>query len=292
MQTTRIGEFEINRVGDYEGPFFAPNEFFPDFDPAVVTENAALLGPRLIEPGTGRLMFSFHSFVVKTGRHTILIDACIGNDKERPTRPQFHHMRTPYLDDLATLGVKPEEIDYVMCTHLHWDHVGWNTRLQDGNWVPTFPNAKYVMAKKEFDHWQDFHASGVESPHALAFGDSILPVVRTKQALLVGDDYALDDGLWFEAYPGHTPGNVVIHAKSGGDRGVFIGDVLHHPLQCLKPEWSTFACTDAVGSRVSRTRLIETFADSDALIMPAHFPAPTCGHIKSHGGAYRFDFRA
>jgi glyoxylase-like metal-dependent hydrolase (beta-lactamase superfamily II) len=291
MQTTRIGSFEINRIADYEGPFFAPHEFFPDFDPAVVEENAALLGPRLIEPGTGKLMFSFHSFVVKTGRHKILIDSCIGNDKERPSRPQFHHYRSPFIDDLARIGVKPEEVDYVMCTHLHWDHVGWNTRLVDGSWVPTFPNAKYVMAKREFDHWQDFSLSGVDSPHALAFGDSVLPVVKSKQALLVGDDYALDDGLWFESYPGHTPGNVVIHAKSGDDRGVFIGDVLHHPLQCLKPEWSTFACTDADRSRVSRTRLIETFADSDTLVLPAHFPAPTCGHIKGHGSAYRFDFK-
>jgi glyoxylase-like metal-dependent hydrolase (beta-lactamase superfamily II) len=291
MQPTRIGDFAIDRIADYEGPFFPAHEFFPDFDPAVVEEHAALLGPSLIEPGTGRLMFAFHSFVVRTGRHTILIDSCIGNDKERPNRPQFHRMRTPFIDDLAQLGVKPEEIDYVMCTHLHWDHVGWNTRLVDGSWVPTFPNAKYVMAKREYDHWQDFHASGVESPHARAFEDSILPVIKTKQALLVGDDYALDDGLWFESYPGHTPGNVVIHARSGGDRGVFIGDVLHHPLQCLKPEWSTFACTDADASRVSRTRLVEEHADSNTLILPAHFPAPTCGHIKSHGSAYRFDFQ-
>jgi glyoxylase-like metal-dependent hydrolase (beta-lactamase superfamily II) len=292
MNPTRIGDFTVDKIADYEGPFFAPNEFFPDFDPAVVAENAALLGPRLIEPGTGKLMFSFHSFVVRTGRHTVLIDACIGNDKERPSRPQFHHMRTSFIDDLARLGVKPEEIDFVMCTHLHWDHVGWNTKLQDGNWVPTFPNAKYVMAKREFDHWQDFSLSGVDSPHALAFGDSILPVVKTGQALLVGDDYTLDDGLWFESYPGHTPGNVVIHAKSGDERGLFIGDVLHHPLQCLKPTWSTFACTDADGSRVSRTRLIDTYAETDTLILPAHFPDPTCGHIKRHGSAFRFDFRA
>jgi glyoxylase-like metal-dependent hydrolase (beta-lactamase superfamily II) len=292
MQPTRIGQFEINRIADYEGPFFAPNEFFPDFDPEVVRANADLLGPRLLEPGTGKLMFSFHSFVVRTGRHTILIDSCIGNDKDRPSRPQFHRMHGPFIDDLARLGVKPEEVDYVMCTHLHWDHVGWNTQLKDGQWVPTFPNAKYVMAKKEFDHWQDFSLSGVDSPHALAFGDSILPVVKTGQALLVGDDYALDDGLWFESYPGHTPGNVVIHAHSSGERGVFIGDVLHHPLQCLKPEWSTFACTDAEGSRASRTRLVETYADTDNLILPAHFPTPTAGHIKRHNGAFRFDFRA
>ena len=146
MQPTRIGSFEIARIADYEGPFFDPPEFFPDFDPAVVEEHADLLGPSLLEPGTGKLMFSFHSFVVRTGRHTILIDSCIGNDKERPTRPQFHKMRTSFIGDLARIGVKPEEVDYVMCTHLHWDHVGWNTRLVDGSWVPTFPNAKYVMA--------------------------------------------------------------------------------------------------------------------------------------------------
>ena len=291
MQPTRIGNFEIARIADYEGPFFAPGEFFPDFDPAVVEEHAALLGPRLIEPGTGKLIFSFHSFVVKTGRHTILIDSCIGNDKERPTRPQFHRMKSSFIDDLSRVGVKPEDIDFVMCTHLHWDHVGWNTRLADGKWVPTFPKARYVMAKREYDHWQGVHNSGVDTPHARAFGDSILPVVKTGQALLVGDDYALDDGLWFEAYPGHTPGNVVIHARSGGQRGVFIGDVLHHPLQCLKPEWSTRACSDPDLSRTTRMRLVEEHAALGTLVLPAHFPAPTAGWIRPHGGAYRFDFQ-
>ena len=291
MPSIRIGSFEIGRIADYQGPFFDPPDFFPDFYPEAVPANADPLGPRVLDAATGKLIFSFHSFVVRTGRHTILIDSCIGNDKERPTRPQFHRMKSSFVRDLAGLGVKPEEVDFVMCTHLHWDHVGWNTRLQDGSWVPTFPNAKYVMAEREYDHWRDFHLSGVDSPHARAFGDSILPVVKTGQALLVGDDYALDDGLWFEPYPGHTPGNVVIHAKSGGERGIFIGDVLHHPLQCLKPEWSTMACTDADASRVSRTRLVSEHADSSTLIMPAHFPTPTVGHIKRHGAAYRFAFQ-
>jgi len=291
MHPTKIGSFDVARIADYQGPFFAPEEFFPDFDPEVVRANRDVITDRLIDPATGKLIFSFHSFVVKTGRHTVLIDACIGNDKERPTRPQFHRMRSSFIGDLAAVGVKPEDIDYVMCTHLHWDHVGWNTRLADGKWVPTFPNAKYVMAKTEFEHWRGIHDSGADSAHALAFGDSILPVVKTGQSMLVGDDFALEDGLWFEGYPGHTPGNVVIHAKSGGERGVFIGDVLHHPLQCLKPEWSTLACTDAALSRTSRTRFIEEHSDSGALILPAHFPAPTAGHIHPHKGNYRYDFR-
>jgi glyoxylase-like metal-dependent hydrolase (beta-lactamase superfamily II) len=287
----RIGQFEVSRVADFQGPSFDPAEFFPDFDPEVVHANSDVLGPRLIDPASGKLVFSFHSFVVKTGRHTILIDSCIGNDKERPARPQWHRMKSSFIDDLARLGVGVADVDYVMCTHLHWDHVGWNTRLADGKWVPTFPKARYVMARREFDHWKGVADSGMDTPHATAFGDSVLPVVAAGQALLVGDDYALDDGLWFEPYPGHTPGNVVIHARSGGERGVFVGDVLHHPLQCLKPEWSTRACSDPDGSRQSRTRLIEEHADSGTLIMPAHFPEPTAGWIRRHRAAYRFDFR-
>jgi glyoxylase-like metal-dependent hydrolase (beta-lactamase superfamily II) len=290
MQSTRIGEFEVHRVAEFEGPFFPPAEFFPDFDPEVVRANADLLGPRLVEPGSGKLMFSFHTFIVKTGKHTILIDSCLGNDKERPTRPQFHRMRTPYLADLARVGVKPEDVDYVMCTHLHWDHVGWNTRLDNGRWVPTFPNARYVMARREFAHWQEVHQNGDDTPHRRAFEDSVLPVVRTGQSELVDDDYAFEDGLWFEGAPGHTPGNVVIHARSGDATGVFMGDVIHHPLQLLKPEWSTLACTDRDLSRKTRTRLIEEHAERGTRLLPAHFPAPTVGKIVRRGSAYWYAF--
>ena len=130
MQVTRIGDFEVRRITEYEGPFIGPADFFPDFDAEVLQANPDMTGPRLIDPATGKLIFSFHSFIVKTGHHTILINSCLGNDKERPTRPQFHRLRTPYLADLAAAGVRPDQVDYVMCTHLHWDHVGWNTRLE------------------------------------------------------------------------------------------------------------------------------------------------------------------
>lgn len=290
MQVTRIGDFEVRRITEYEGPFIAPADFLPDFDPEVLRANPELTGPRLIDPATGKLIFSFHSFVLKTGHHTILVDSCLGNDKERPSRPQFHHLRTPYLADLAAAGVQPEQVDFVMCTHLHWDHVGWNTRLENGSWVPTFPNARYIMARREFDHWQGVQQQGGESPHRLAFEDSVLPVVRTGQSQLVDDDFALEDGLWFEAAPGHTPGNVVIHARSGDERAVFIGDVLHHQLQLAKPEWSTAACTDRELSRQTRMRLIEEHAERGTRLLPAHFPAPTVGRIRRHGSAYRYEF--
>jgi glyoxylase-like metal-dependent hydrolase (beta-lactamase superfamily II) len=290
MQSTRIGDFEVHKIAEYEGPFISPETFFPDFDLEVVRANPDHLGSRLIDETTGHLLFSFHTFIVKTGHHTILIDACLGNDKERPTRPQFHRLRTPYIADLAKAGVKVEDVDYVMCTHLHWDHVGWNTRLEDGRWVPTFPNARYIMARREFAHWEAVHRRGEDTPHRLAFEDSVLPVTRTGQSLLVDDDYALDDGFWFEGAPGHTPGNVVIHARSGDDKAVFMGDVIHHPLQLLKPEWSTLACTDRDLSRETRTRLIEEHAEHGTRLFPAHFPSPTVGRIIRHGSTYSYAF--
>ena len=290
MQATRIGDFEVHCIREFEGPFIAPEIFFPDFDPAVLRENPDMSGPRLIDPATGKLVFSFHCFIVKTGRHTILIDSCLGNDKERPMRPQFHRLQTPFLADLANVGVSVDEVDYVMCTHLHWDHVGWNTRLENGRWVPTFPNARYIMARREFDHWQGAQQRGEDSPHRLAFEDSVLPVVRTGQSVLVDDDYALEDGLWFESAPGHTPGNVVIHARSRDDRAAFFGDVLHHQFQLMKPEWSTLACTDRELSRKTRVRLIEEHAERGTRLLPAHFPAPTAGRIVRRGSAYRYAF--
>jgi glyoxylase-like metal-dependent hydrolase (beta-lactamase superfamily II) len=290
MQGTRIGNFEVHRIAEYEGPFLAPHEFFPDFDPEVMRANADLLGPRLINPASGKLVFSFHTFVIKTAHHTVLIDSCLGNDKERPSRPQFHLMRSNYLGNLAAVGVKPEAVDFVMCTHLHWDHVGWNTRLENGRWVPTFPNARYVMARREYGHWEGVQKQGDDTPHRRAFEDSVLPVVRTGQSQLVDDDFALEDGVWFEPAPGHTPGNVVIHARSLDETAVFMGDVIHHPLQLIKPEWSTFACSDREMSRQTRTRLIEEHAERGTRLLPAHFPSPTVGRILRHRGAYRYAF--
>jgi glyoxylase-like metal-dependent hydrolase (beta-lactamase superfamily II) len=146
------------------------------------------------------------------------------------------------------------------------------------------------MAQREYDHWHRVQQSGEDSPHRLAFEDSVLPVVASGQAELVGDDFAIEDGLWFESAPGHTPGNVVIHARSLDDRALFLGDVVHHQLQLAKPEWSTLACTDREMSRRTRTRLIEEHAELGTRLLPAHFPAPTVGRIRRHGSAYRYRF--
>jgi hypothetical protein len=145
-----------------------------------------------------KIVMSFHSFVLKTGRYTIMVDTCCGNDKPRPGREQFNIGKLDYLGQLTALGVKPEEVTHVMCTHLHWDHVGWNTRLLNGQWVPTFPNARYIMAKREYDYWDGVYQKEKDkrdNMHVLGFEDSVLPIMRAEKAVLVADDYELDKGI-------------------------------------------------------------------------------------------------
>jgi len=282
-----LGKFRIGRAVEYEGPFVQPEDFFPDWDPAVLEETRDWIGP-VMDPPSGQMILSFHAFVLRTGRHTIVVDTCLGNDKERPVRPVGHQRKGDFLAVLAAAGARPEEVDFVMCTHLHWDHVGWNTRLADGRWVPTFPNARYVIARREYEHMDALHARGDKSMHGLAFADSVQPIVRAERALLVADDYELEDGVWLEPCPGHTPGNVVINLRSEGARGVFPGDVLHSPFQLARPRWSSRACEDPALSSASRCRFVEQHADSGNVVMPAHFCAPSAGRIMRRDKSFRF----
>ncbi len=286
MQT--IGEFSLNRVIESEEPLFDAATFLPDSTPDVIEANREWLFPKFIDPSTSKLIITVQSYILKTPRYTILIDACVGNDKDRPARPMWHRMNNPYLADLAAAGVQPEEVDFVMCTHLHVDHVGWNTRLVDGRWVPTFPNAKYIFGKKELEFWMEREKTGEEGPVPNVYADSIGPVMDANQAVLVDMDHQFDNGIWFEPAPGHTPGNFVINLESGNKKAVLTGDVMHHPIQLARPEWSSRACEDRVQSAATRRALIERYADTDTMIAPAHFASPSTGHICSHGDHFRF----
>ncbi len=289
MQSLTIGDYGIARVAELEFPAFQALEFFPAATPDMVDEARRAFPGRI--SADGKIVMSFHSFVLKTGRHTILIDTCC--NKSRPGRGQFDVGKADYMAGLAAAGVKPEEVTHVMCTHLHWDHVGWNTRLVDGQWVATFPNAQYVMAKREYDHWDAVYAKdkgNQANPHALAFEDSVLPLMRADKAILVHDDYELDNGVSLEPCNGHTPGHVVMNVSSNDKRGVFIGDAIHHPIQLLFPDLSTRADTDQDAARVSRRALIEKHAGTGNVVMPHHFSTPTCGTIEPAAQGFRFDF--
>ena len=248
------------------------------------------------DPAKAQCALSMHSFVVQSGRRNILIDACIGNHKPRQPLDFVTGLERPdYLDNLSRAGLRPEDIDYVLCTHLHFDHVGWNTRLQDGRWVPTFPNAKYLFSRADYEDL-DQHRDAVPL-FGQAFEDSVLPVVAAGQAQLVDDGHALElelgQGVWFERAPGHSAGNCVIHARSGDAHGVFCGDVIHHPIQVHRPELCVVP-GDADADLAARTRrkLIETYADTASVLMPAHFLDPTIGRIVSVGDGFRYVYAA
>ena len=290
MTTRRIGDTTVTRVYEQMGPGFPAARMLPGWDPEILKEHGSWLSPNFYEAATGKFISSIHSWVIKTRHHTILVDTCCGNGKDRPGFERFHMLDTPYLDRLRAAGVAPEQVDYVMCTHLHVDHVGWNTRLLDGRWVPTFPNAKYVFSRVEADYWDPAKNKDLAPAQAAIFIDSVLPVIAAGQAQVVEMTGQLGDGLLIEPAPGHAPGHVVLRLLSGGDEGIFIGDVMHHPIQVYRPEWSSGFCADPKLAEVSRRRVLEQCCETGALVFPAHFGAPHVGRVRRAGAGYRFEF--
>jgi glyoxylase-like metal-dependent hydrolase (beta-lactamase superfamily II) len=289
MKGWQLGDITIQRVLEFEAPLLAPSEIFPASTDAAIENHRHWLEPNLLDPVRGLLVIALHSFVVRTPRHVILVDTCTGNNRQRPKKPRYHMNQWPYLENLAAAGVHPDEVDFVLCTHLHVDHVGWNTRLLNGRWVPTFPNAKYLFGRQEWEFWQQ-HFRTADYTGDPYYEDSILPVIEAGQAVFIESDYAIEDGIWLEPSPGHTPGHVCLHIASGGREAVMSGDLMHHAIQCAEPDWSSIFCADPEISRVTRRAFLDRYAETDTLILPAHFPTPTSGRIVSGGNAWRFTF--
>jgi glyoxylase-like metal-dependent hydrolase (beta-lactamase superfamily II) len=285
----RVGEVEITRVLEFEAALFEPAVIHPEASPEIIARHRTWLEPTLMDPASGLLVFAFHSTVIRTPRATILVDTCSGNDKERPHKLRYHKKNWPYLANLAAAGFMPEDIDYVLCTHLHADHVGWNTRLVGGRWVPTFPNARYLFARREWEHWREaeLRAAYTTDPY---YEDSLLPVMDSGQAELVATDYAFDDSVWIEPWPGHTPGHVCVVVRSQRASVVLSGDIMHTALQCAEPQLNSCFCVDAETARATRRRFLETFADGPVMVIPAHFPTPTAGWIRSHERSFLYHF--
>ena len=285
----KLGDLEIHRAIESEVPIFDTFTFFPDATRDVVEANKDWLMPRYIDPKTIEIILCIQSYIIKTSHHTILVDTCVGNHKSRPARPSWHMQNAPFIEELANVGVHPEEVDFVLCTHLHVDHVGWNTKLVDGRWVPTFPNAKYIFSRNEYELWESRHENGEAVPVPLVYEDSVLPIVEAGQAIIVEDTHQIDDGMWLEPAPGHTPGHVMLNLKSREETALMSGDAIHHPIQLIRPEWSSRACEDPHMSAVSRTKMLERVADTNTLLCPAHFGSPTMGHVISHpNGGFRY----
>ena len=287
MDPTRIGigRLEVQRIEEFLGPAFPPAVFFPDLPADATERHKDWLVPRYYDPAQGLFVVSIHSWLIRTPHHTVLIDTCVGNHKERPDFPVFNQLNLPWVERLAAAGVAPEQVDFVMCTHLHVDHVGWNTRLENGRWVPTFPRAKYLFGRQEFEHWT---GAGAPEGGRAVIGDSVLPVVEAGLSELVDDGYCLDDTLTVEPTHGHTAGHVMIRARSGGSTGLFSGDAMHNPIQCCYPDVNSGFCEDAAAARASRRRILEESAERGHLLLPAHFGAPHAGRVRADGDAFRW----
>lgn len=226
----------------------------------------------------GNLIMSIHALVVDTGARRIIVDTCIGNDKDRPI-PGWHQLQTSFLDDLTTVGYPPDTIDTVMCTHLHVDHVGWNTTLVDGEWLPTFTNARYLMARPEWEHW-----STVDDPtYGPVIADSVRPIIDRGLHELVEVDHRICDEVTLLSTPGHTPGHVSVLIESRGERALITGDSFHHPVQMSRPDWCSSADTDSPQGEATRRELLERLSgdDADVLVIGTHFPTPTAGHVRA-----------
>jgi glyoxylase-like metal-dependent hydrolase (beta-lactamase superfamily II) len=283
MKTTfQIGDMTLHRIVEMEMPLRPALEMFPTLSPELLAENRAWLRPAALDAEDWMLL-CFQSYVVRTPHHTILLDACIGNHKERP-RPAWNQKTdNAYMTQLAAHGLLVEDIDYVMCSHFHADHVGWNTRLDNGAWVPTFPKARYVFGQTELDHWTARNAEATVAP----FADSVLPVIAAGRADIVGDTFALGDHVRLMPTYGHTEGHLAIALGRGADRAVFTGDLIHSPLQARYPELSPAFDSDPATSAVTRRAFLERYCDTETLCCTAHFPAPSIARVKRWGEGFK-----
>lgn len=294
MNVWQIGRVKITQVVEAGASPTSTRFLFKD-PPADLVQQHAWLRPHFATDD-GKLLMSVHAFVIESAGRTIVVDTCVGNDKPRQN-PGWNRLQTNFLADLAAAGFAPGRIDTVLCTHLHVDHVGWNTRWQDGRWVPTFPNARYLFARTEWAHWAaEAEARRAANPDAGpeddVFGDSVQPILDAGLADLVAMDHRLTDEVWLEATPGHTPGHVSVRINSGGMQAVITGDLMHHPIQCSEPDRLVKFDSDAAMACETRRRFLACCAADRSLVLGTHFAHPTAGRVVPAGAVWRFEVQA
>ncbi len=283
---TQCGQAWIHSLTDTVASVPAA-DLLPRYQPQLLGDALNALAPTFMDADAHLLHLSFRSWVVRTPQHVVLVDSCIGNDKQRPGFPPFHQLRTDFLAQLGRLGLTPADVDFVCCTHLHADHCGWNTQLVDGRWVPTFPNAKYIFSRKELEYWT-LQAPGTMGPHEGVYQDSVLPVIEAGRAQIIEGAWNLDDHLTVRPAPGHTAGHYALHLGHAQAGGVFCGDVVHHPVQIAQPEWNSAFCQLPDTAVQTRRALLEQVAEEKLLLFPAHFAQSGFGSVIARAGQLRF----
>lgn len=277
----RVGEVTVTKIVELEA--VGGSRFILPQATREVVREIAWLAPHFADE-EGRLKMSVHALVVETPGRRIIVDTCIGNDKQRQM-PPWSHMQTRFLADLAEAGFPPASIDTVLCTHLHVDHVGWNTMLVDGAWKPTFPNARYLMGRAEFEYWRGEAEAAAGEP--MVFIDSVQPVWDAGLVDLVETDHRVCDEISLVPTLGHTPGHVSVRIASGGEEALITGDFLHHPCQMAHPEWASTSDYDQVAGQRTRARMFAELAAAPTLVIGTHFAGPTAGRVVRDGEVYR-----
>ncbi|SER89003.1 Glyoxylase, beta-lactamase superfamily II [Lentzea xinjiangensis] len=284
-----LGDVTITRVEEFYGSVeMTPAQFFPDSSGGSWDEHRGWLAPDFWNPGTDECHAAVQSWLLRSEGRTILVDTGVGNHKDRPYSPIWSRLDTDYLDHLAAAGVRPEDVDVVVNTHLHVDHVGWNTRLDGRAWVPTFPNATYLMTRRDFEFWDPAgeHRSVLGRGNQNVFEDSVAPVHEAGLTHLWEGSYRIDANLRLDLAPGHTPGSSVLVLDSGGDRALFVGDLLHSPLQIVEPDVNSCFCEDPAESRATRHELLGRAAEDRALVFPAHFGGQGAAEVERTGSKF------
>lgn len=288
MWQIKLGDVTVQRIGEMLSPGFEPGYLFPEFDPAVFDEDNQLRNPNFWDTGSGRLMSSMQSWLVQIGHDVVLIDTGCGNDKVRdePAFRRFHKLSLPYLDTLARAGVQPEDVTIVVNTHLHVDHVGWNTQLVNGRWVPTFPRARYLIGAPEWAHWHDPQGGPALHPQGMpAIADSVLPVWEAGRVELIHDRGEVLPGLSVQAAPGHTAGQLAMRLDAGG---LFTADVFHQPMQIVRPDWNSRFCEIPEAAIATRREILAAAASDGTVLFPSHPGAPHAGRVASTPAGWRF----
>jgi glyoxylase-like metal-dependent hydrolase (beta-lactamase superfamily II) len=281
MNQFKIGDVKITRFIESESAW--PGTWLiPNATPENVRKEADWLYPTFSDE-SGKLRMSIHALILESQGKRIIVDTCIGNEKVR-SNPAWSNLKTPFLSDLEKSGFTRDKIDHVVCTHLHVDHVGWNTMLKNDKWVPTFGNAQYLIGGTEWDFWSKSDNKEFRDP----VEDSVRPVIEAGMAKLIESNHRITDEVWLEPSPGHTPGHHSIRISSKGQEAVITGDLMHHPIQCRYPEWDDSFDSDGPMARKTRRAFCEKYADKGVQVFGTHFATPTVGKIVKQGDSFRF----
>lgn len=289
----------VTRVIEWAGPIRTVAEILPDTPANHWRANESWLAPDFWTPDTNAWHCHIQTWVIRAGGHIILVDTGVGNDRERPGMPAFAHWHTDFIERLREVGVDPADVDIVINTHIHSDHVGWNTRLADGVFVPTFPNAVYLVPQDDYDYFHPANAAKSRPPETederrrfagmqQLFADSIAPVERSGQLRLWRNEHAVRGlPILLAPAPGHTPGSSIVELRAG-QGALFVGDLMHSPMQILHPAHRCCFDLDAAQASASRKRILARAADEGWLLLPAHFPGHSAAAIRATTGENEF----